>query len=141
MIGGRRWLYDSGKPIDDDRLALLSEVWDRDDLLDDYVSRAHTPHGLSAGGALLDSSEAWTPDDLSPAWQETLHTCNRAAEARSRGNGPFPSGLHLEGGDHISEARRPDEYALTFSPHGPSSSAHDYGPQTQKGDLGDRLHD
>ncbi len=90
---GLRWWYDAGKPIDDPKLALMSEVWDADGQLDWFAAWLWT----TGACCYLDrpiGSAADDPVTVDPGWLE------RVERGISESQTPAPYGggsdpLHL----------------------------------------------
>lgn len=90
---GLRWWYDAGRPTDDPKLALLSEIWERDGQLDWFAAWLWTD---GARNYLSPDSGMPVADhvDVEPQWLA------RTAEEVSRSDTPAPYGggsdpLHL----------------------------------------------
>ncbi|GAA2175664.1 hypothetical protein GCM10009846_26430 [Agrococcus versicolor] len=85
---GLRWWYDSGKPTNDPRLALVDAIWESDGLLNRYLGWAHDKPGHTSGvfGSRGDDS------DDAERWSGTIVT---EREVGSGGDSPW--GKHLEG--------------------------------------------
>jgi hypothetical protein len=96
--GLMRW-YDMGKPVDDDTLALIAEVWAADGELDDYLAWL-----LEGQAEVLASTHTYTPQ-LSPKWTQWLRDYNARPDRNTVVGGPGDS-LHLK--DHIAQSHAAD---------------------------------
>ena len=90
---GLRWWYDAGKPIDDPKLALLSEVWGADGQLDWFAAWLWTTGACS----YLCRSIGFTDDNrvkVDPGWLEGVeHQISESRTPSPYGGGSDP--LHL----------------------------------------------
>lgn len=119
---GLRWWYDAGRPTDDPKLALLSEIWDADDQLDWFAAWLWTDGTrdyLSPDGGVPVRDHV----DVDPGWAARI-----AEEIRSS-NTPSPDGggsdpLHLVSHNHGPLERSSSQTArLTIHPHGERRAA------------------
>ncbi|MHC5796478.1 hypothetical protein ACVXZ4_09990 [Lacisediminihabitans sp. FW035] len=100
--GLRNW-YDAGKPTDDLRLALVSEVWDRDGLLDQYLAWAHTDSAAEASRPLDWIADVVSADAgvIGPRWSVWLREIEARAKRASGSSYYQPHEQHLEEGMHV----------------------------------------
>ncbi len=96
---GLRWWYDAGKPVDDKRLQLLSQIWDDDGQLDWMAAWLWT-HGWSASTQYLCEISTYV-DHQAPVPVDDRWIEDRSAEAAaSEIHNPLTGGsdpLHLSG--------------------------------------------
>jgi hypothetical protein len=112
---GLRWWYDSGKPIDDPTLQLVSQVWDGDGFgVDAYLAwllEGQPRFDLTHAGA---GSANWdhTGDPLSDSWLRWRREQESASQGLQGISLPFGGGwdpLHLTG--HMGEQGQGDSAA------------------------------
>lgn len=102
---GLAWWYEAGCPTDDPRLALLHAVWERDGMLERYLTWCidrwpHAQIGHEDLGDALDSG----PAKLKPATQERV----RHGRGISETTAATPFGKHLEFEFHVGGAAMGD---------------------------------
>ena len=102
---GLRWWYDTGKPVADPKLALISEIWDGDGQLDWFAAWLWT---TGAGEYLPMSIDLGDHSQVSPGhdWLVRVERDVAASGAPSPFNGSDSDPLHLAG--HASGPFEPE---------------------------------
>lgn len=108
-VGLQRW-FDIGCPTDDPRLALLDEVWNKDENLLKYLvwSSLRTSHTPFCSWLPPHDTEPFIPVDTDLNQMETELIEQGFSSANS------PIGMHLESGDHIDWGFREDYSASIY---------------------------
>jgi hypothetical protein len=113
---GLRWWYDNGKPTDDPTLAFLSEVWDRDQTLHQYLAWSMKAHSKYHGEASLIYPDR--NDSLPLQWERWLaqHTQVRdPAKSTSHQFHTLGDSFHLN--DHLLSDDSSPEATITVTSH------------------------
>ncbi len=96
---GLRWWYDAGKPLDDPKLSLISEVWDADGQLDWFAAWLWT-----TGGCCYLARSVGTTEDVhirvDPEWLQGVERRIRESRTPSpygAGSDPLHLTAHIDG--------------------------------------------
>ena len=95
---GLRWWYDTGRPVDDPRLALLEHVWRRDGHLEDFalwLSRSTWILPLHQLAELTGHVDDDTPVEAHPEW--TVAARVREQSIFEGGSDPYHLSVHTGG--------------------------------------------
>ena len=119
---GLRWWYDAGRPTDDPKLALLSEIWDADGQLDWFAAWLWTD---GTRDYLSPNSAEPIRDhvDVDSAWTATVReqiSNSRIPSPYGGGSDPLHLGAHIDG---PMQRSRGASTQLTIHPSGERTAA------------------
>lgn len=93
---GMRWWYDAGKPVDDARLQLMSQVWDADGQLDWFAGWLWTTEAIFQSELLADLTGYCDDGAREPIDERWLETARGAAASAG-----FPAPIGHGGWDEL----------------------------------------